>query len=464
MGIINVDYIGVVKTTKEGRVIFKKETINKEYQELLGQLKDMVSNPNITVLDMQTHFNSEIRNAPRGYNYCYPYTYSSSYVNGALYPAGYTFEKYQEKILESNNKCATDAALKRKYEQKAIRYIQALCYHKELQHQKLDDNNRMFSTDNIGWTSYEYNINSDIQFQLSTNFGYGMSSYFIVNLTYKGIDILPYSMAVSYYYANMLDIVRYTRMYETKRDSWNIAFDFVTKTSNEAITNPSAFVQKWIINEIQMMMAGLKRFAEHPSVAFKGLLSVKKIDGLITVRNINDFENCDYKIYPHEMEIAKQAEKISGALKFLTNLESLSEILPEVSGYIQSIKDLNVNMLPSFIKKIDDINKEIESRQSLVERLEEKLEELIQFCKPHSDNIIKLKKVREEETGKYVSEDEIREEYYKLHMDYKIKFEKKKEVQEDIDKRKNDIWKRNYFISEIQSCVDKIRETLQLSA
>ena len=322
----------------------------------------------------------------------------------------------------------------------------------------------MFSTEYIGLKSFVYDINNDIQFSLHTNFCYGQSSHFVVNLTYKGINILPYSMAVTYYYANMVDIIRYTRMYEPCRSNWNIALDFVTKISNEAITNPSEFVHNWIINEIQMMMSGLKRFADNPSTAFKGLLKNKSIGGLSTIRNKSNSEDYDYKIYPHEMEIAKQAEKISGALNFLTNLESLSQIFPEVSNNIQAIKDMNINLLPTFVKNIDDISKEVEQSRSLVTRLESKLEELDQFCKPHEELILKMKKEKETETGSYVLESDIREEYFKNHMGYKVKYEKKKEVQEDINKRKVDIWKRKYFMSLIQSCVDNIRTTLQLSA
>ena len=464
MDTINVDYIGVVKTTTDGRTLFTKEPIDNEYQELLGTLDDMVSNPNMTVLDMKSHFNIVFRNAQRGYDYCFPYSYSASFIHGANYPTSPTFEEYHTELNKSSDKCETAKSLKLNYKKEAIRYIQALCYYKKLQQLRQDDKNRMFSSENIGWTSYVYDINSDMQFQLNTNFGYGYSSYFFLNLTYKGVDILPYSMSVSYYYANMLDIIRYTRMYEACRNSWNIAFDFVTKTSNEAIINPTAFIHHWIIDEIQMMIAGLKRFAENPTESFKSLLYNKSTEGLITVRNISNSEINDYKIYSHEMEIAKQAEKISGALKFLTNLESLSKLFPEISDYIQVIKDININLLPSFERNIHNINKNIENRQLLVTSLEEELADLNKFCKPHNEIILKIKQNKEAETGKFIPEYQMREEYFKEHTNYKEMYEKAVKVQESIDTQKNDIWKRKNFMSEIQSCVDEIRKTLLISA
>ena len=461
---VNVDYIGVVRKSADNRFDYIKVPIENEHKELLGILKDMIANPNMTVLDMQGHFNQVFRNTPAGYNYCYPYSYLSSYIYGAHYPTSYTYQEYQDKLQECNDRESRTKSLKEKFEKESRRYIQALCYNKKIEHLKQDDRNKMFSSENIGWTNYEYEINSDIQFRLKTNFGYGMSSYFLVNLTYKGIDILPYSTMVTYYYANMADIIRYTRLYDPQPDSWNIALDFVTRTTNEAIANPSAFAHHWIMNEIQMLMTGLKRFAENRSAAFNSILCKKEIGGLIMVRNINQSEEKQYKIYPYETELAKQAEKITGALDILTNLESLSEIFPEISHSIQTIKDLNIDLLPSFIRGIEEIGNEIERRQSVVIGLEKELELLEQFCKPHDDLIQKLKKEKEAQTGKSVFSHQIREEYYKEHMDYKEKYDKLQELQCVIRRKKDDIWNRKRFVMQIESCVDKIRITLQLSA
>ena len=461
---VNVDYIGIVRTVKDGNVVFTKVPITNEYQELLGTLKDMVSNRNMTVLDMQGHFEREFRCAPRGFNYCHPYSYSTSYIGGAGFPTSYTYQEYQSILRDCDNKEEMSQSLKRKYEREAIRYIQAFCYHRELQLLKQDDNNRMFSSENIGWTDYVYDLNNDVQFRLKTNFGYGFSSYFFVNLTYKGIDILPYSQVVTYYYANMADIIRYTRMYNPKPDSWNIALDFVARTTNEAATEPSSFVRKWITNEIQMMMAGLKRFAENPSMAFSTLMLKKQIDGLITIRNINQSEEEKYKVYPHEMEIAKQAEKISGALDFLSNLEALSNLFPEVAQDIQMIKDLNIRLLPSFIRKIEEIGAEVERRQIEKNQLEDEIETLERICKPHNDAIMELIKEKKNETGKSVPKYEVHEKYCKEHHDYKQKYDKLNDLKKKVREMKNDIWCRKNFVMQIESCVDKISTTLQLSA
>lgn len=461
---INIDYIGVVKTTLDGHVLFTNEPIKNDYQNLLSKLKAMVSNSNMTVLNMQNLFNSELRGTPKYINYCYPYHYCSRDIEGAKFPFSYTYHEYQKKISSSNNKDMLSINLKKDYEKAAIRYIQALCYYRTLNELKFDNNNKVFSTENIGWTQYEYNINSDIKFKLSTNFGYGNSAYFFVNLTYKGIDILPYSMMVCYYYANMIDFVRYTRMYAAQRNSWNIALNFIAKTANEAIVDPSDFIRNWIINELKMMIVGLQRFAENPSYAFYELLKPKNTENFVAIRNINGSEEKDYNIYPSEIMIAKQAEKITGALSFLTNLQSLSEIFPQVSHYIQMIKDLNLKLLPSFIRKIEVINKEVVKSQTELKHLEAEFKTLYQYCEPHDAIILMIKNEKELKSDKCVSMEKIRNEYCMEHLDYKINFEKMNQINLDIEKRNSDIWNRKRFISELKSYVDKIRETLHLSA
>ena len=81
-----------------------------------------------------------------------------------------------------------------------------------------------------------------------------MLPIFFLWLKYKGIDILPYSYVVKYYYANRMDIHRYTRMYDVTRDSWNLSFKFVEETANSAADDEESFVNRYILNEINQMV------------------------------------------------------------------------------------------------------------------------------------------------------------------------------------------------------------------
>lgn len=456
---INVDYIGVVKESDNRKVSYIHEPIENKFHWLIDIMVEMEKNPNMTVLDMQRYIEREFKNSQRGFNYCYPYSYSSSYINWAMLPRSITYQEYQKKLLH-----ASDSVLKKNYLSACTRFIYAFCYYRKLQLLKQDCNNKMFSTETIGWTGYTYEINQDIKIEVNTNFGYGMSSYFFVKLKYKDIDILPYSMMVYYYKANMADIIRYTRMYDIVRESWNIALDFVVKTSNEAITDSSIFVQKWIINEINAMMSGLNRFADNPIIAFNDIMISKELSNLISVRNISMSEKQLYTVYSDEMVIAKQAEKISGALELLNNLKSLSEIFPKIADNIQTIKELNARLLPSFEQKIVEIKKEIERRRNDVDALNFKAETLERECKPHFEKIFEIKKQKEKETGKHVSEHIIREEYFKEHKDFKSNVDKLAILKERIEEQKNDISNREEFAFQIDRCVKLIKYKLQLSA
>ena len=42
-------------------------------------------------------------NSPQGYDYCAPYGYQSSFINGAIYPKLYSFDEYQSELRNAEN-------------------------------------------------------------------------------------------------------------------------------------------------------------------------------------------------------------------------------------------------------------------------------------------------------------------------------------------------------------------------
>lgn len=458
---INVDYIGIVTESTDKTVSYKQIQIENDYVELTRKLNDMIYNANVSVLDMQVYFEREFK---KGYgllyyNYCYPYSYDSSYIDGAKYPQLYNYSEYQEMLKKTSSQ-----TLKQKFASQCNRYIQAYIYNRKLVTLKQNNANKMFSTENIGWTYYSYTINQDIKIELRSNFGYGTSSYFFVNLSYKGIDILPYSYMVRYFKANMADFIRYTRNYEVERSSWKFALSFVAETSNFAICQPENFVSKWIINEVDDMMSGLNRLAENPHHFFENYKISRTIDGMITVRNISEQEKNDYYIYPKEMDIAKQAEKISGALLLLQKLEPLISIYPKIESHIQSIKDLNRKLLPSFRYSVTDIKDEIKIREQWVQNLKNEKEILEQQCQPDFDEIKRLKQEEEKESQKYVYESDIRNKYCQTHNEFKKRLERISILSDEIYKKQSDIFKRNGFAEEISNSIKLIENKLELIA
>ena len=371
----------------------------------------MIANDNKTVLDLQSHFAKTFdpEKSQERYNYCFPHDYRSSYINKASYPHQWNFQTYEDKMnkyeemLRVNNKDDDDykedpealevfiqdevrkyaKSLKEDYANEAERYINAFNYKNTLECLKTNENNKMFSSDTIGWTDYNYIINGDIAYHLKSNFGYGSSSYFFVNLKYKNIDILPYSDGIKYYHANMKDFIRYTRLYNLSRDCWNIALDFVTQTTNAALDDPDKFIKQWIFNEVREMMSGLRRIAEDPQTCHKEAANNNFAEnGLISVRNITEYQRQLYKAYPDELVMAFQAEKITGALYFLEKLKPLEIIYKDIDKTINEIIDINKKLYPTFKVNLKRINTEIKSRKHILEKLKSEAEEIEGLCAP----------------------------------------------------------------------------------
>ena len=153
----------------------------------------------------------------------------------------------------------------------------------------------MYSSDNIGWTTFHYQIDKDIQVEVRTNFGYGCSAYFYLAVKYKDFMLIPYSDLVHYYYADMKDFVSYTRSYACQRESWRYALDFVADFVNRSRTSPIDFVKEFIQSEVREMMEGLRATIKHPEEILNKVKD--KHAEYISVRVIRPFEPYDQEIY-----------------------------------------------------------------------------------------------------------------------------------------------------------------------
>lgn len=297
-------------------------------------------------------------------------------------------QKHRQEIEReiSNAKKEYAHELKLGYYIKARHYIYALCYAECLYKKNIETNLgkevKMYSTDTLGFTHFTYPISKDVVIKLHTNFGYGVASYFRLELTYKDIPILPYSLYVNYYYANSRDLAKYTRLYDVARESWRLAFSFVVETSNLAAENPERFVREWVMNEIATMLNGLRGFVDNPHKYMGRWLDKINKNTMdkspyLTVRFMDNAAASEYKCYPQEMAIDFKAKKISGALEFLGSLKALKPIYEDVDRPIEEIKRLGRDILPEIndavmgilgdIKKLKVKIRAVEGRRKTIE-------------------------------------------------------------------------------------------------
>ena len=125
-------------------------------------------------------------------------------------------------------------------------------------------------------------------------------------------------MLVKYYYANSVDLARYTRRYKVERASWKRTLDFVAKVANFAMREPENFVKVWVKKEILETVRGLREIVQLNRQTAPGYIGqFYNQDGetpeYIKVRNITPDEQSQYKVYPWEMAMAWRAEKITSS-------------------------------------------------------------------------------------------------------------------------------------------------------
>lgn len=483
---INVDYIGVVAINNQNKAEYKQVSIDKCYNDLILKLEKASKDDNISLLGLQNIFVEEFKSGKSSiyYSYCYPYQYYESFIGNAVYPQIITPSEYKKIIihykldkLKQLNELYFDLphidknkeinklihsylnsyinSLKENFARQAIRYVKAFQYYKELSSLEKNPINKMFSLEKIGRNGYEYTINKNIRFYLNSNFGYGKSSYFYVNLTYKGIDILPYSDIVKYYYANMRDFIRYTRLYATVRNSWDTALSFVVDITNQAYEDEEIFIKEWIIEEINKMISGLEQISNSPQTHLNYCIDSNTKENLIVFRNITKKEKILYKIYPYEFSIAYQAEKISKSLLLLDKLKALNLIYPNVIIAINKIINLNKIAYLRIKNNLSIINKEIIAENKSIEHSKQQIKYLKQKNTLHYNNIKSIIKGNTKDNINILIQ-----KYIANNSDFKIDYCKIKELNSLIEEKKKDIHDRKNFIIILNQCIKRIEENL----
>lgn len=493
MKTVNVDYIAVIQQVNEHVEFVKREIFKNE--PLINELKEMVENPNRTVLDLQSRMGHEFRENERSMiNYMWPYSYSSTYVPGAVYPKAMAFEDYtnsinslrsskteevtkrimgQRKNLKDTNPAqfnllvkeeVEDAiirhekSLKTSYLNDCIRFSNAYCYSQLVNELENDLSVRMYSTESIGWMSKRFEITDDVEITVYTNFGYGYSSYFYISLCYKGIDILPYSFFVNYYYADKRDIARYTRKYNEDNISWDYAFNFVETVANRAKNDENDFVTVFIKNEVDEMMRGLRNIMANPKGYLDRMVLAKNKENssrYLTIRNISSDEIRDYEVYPHEMVMVFEAEKISGALEFIEGLTELEQIDGNISSVVEEIISMTEKLLPELENNIASVQSEIDRLNKKEEELAAEIESLEKRMEPHVSAINATWEKRRTERNTYNRYD-IEYEYKEKHPEYVHLINQAEDKESEKSEVRKDRWAREGFLERLEECRNDI--------
>ena len=494
--VVNQDFICVIRE-KDGKTVFETVDIPQSV-ELLSKLSAMVENDNVHLLDMQSQLNIAFPNPSSrvDYNYVSPYEYHDSqdengeYIRFASYPKLLTYNEYRallcekkaqyKQVFEDLNKELRDSdpqeyetgmdsyikeslfhfdkSQKTCFLKKAKRYIHAYDYYNKLSEVNSLPDVRMYSTDTLGWSNFWFKVTDDISIWLRTNFGYGNASYFGLNIIFKGVTLLPYSAIVKYFYANMRDLLRYTRLYETVHDSWNVAFDCVADVANQAAASATDFLQKWVFNEVKEMVKELHDILKNPGFYVLDKINMSGLNaesGFLQVRNMSEHELQLYGVYPNEMTMVVKAEKVTGALEFLSNLSKLSNLLPELDGFIKEIKRIAVSLIPSLDFDISRSETKIESLKLEKSANESVLSKIMKDLEPHEKEIERLYQGRPED-DKHKFREQFEQAYSQSNEAYRNLKAQKNDYLNKIYSLENEIQERQKFLSTLIECRHRV--------
>jgi len=407
-----------------------QEIDKKEYDQKLKDIEDQISSE----YDKKIHYRHWVNNH---------FEYLSNYEKVQL--------EHKKKLEIEEAQSKYEQLRLHQYIEEVKRYIFAQHYNTSIQ--DIKKSCLIYSSEAIGWYKPHYNITGNARIGLSSNFCYGRSAYFDVLLNYKGINILPYSDLVNYYWSNMMDNIRCTRSYRPYRYNWDTVLDFVAEICNWIERDSASFEKKWIIDEVEAMMNGLKDIKENIDNYYKKLEEAKEADDKdnslprqIKYRNINDSITRQYQTYPHETTLVLQVDKLSAALSLLEELTSLKNIYAPIVTHINTIIKYNEDVIPAIEAECVFLTTQIESKQKKLKQLENDIKNLQQKISIRQNEISAALDASDEEYKNMSPNEQQKKlidayaddkEYKMLDYELSILHEKLRQTENEIRDRQN---------------------------
>lgn len=483
----DIDRTHIIALQQVNGQFLNKELPISRPEHFIAELNAMIDNPYRTVWDMQSLFTTRFPKTDGRMDYIHPYPYDAAYVRGIGYPKlmGYdelrnswekaantardsyvgscnqrTFVPENSVMMQEQKKAAdiTNNHQKRNFFNEAMRWIDACSYQETARQLNHDSSVKMYSKENIGWNSFTHHISSDIKISLKTNFGYGRSAYFMLAVQYKGLDILPYSYIVKYYNAGMADIIRCTRFYTPRRESWSASFDFLCEFINNSVADPKGFVESYIMHEVVEMMEGLESIAVNPRSVIDNIGSRSAGPCIINLRPMSGKDKLRLQTYPEETVILFKVEKITGALDFLSSLTAIAKEVKTVQPYIDRLLEINMSLYPEVQQAIAKISKKVEEQLPVKAELEAQISSLSKELAPFEEEIAHLRANATQ--GKHFS----MSNYEFTHKEYVRLKDEKRNLGSELSKVYRLISDLKSFLNILNSSASKIEEVKRQGA
>jgi hypothetical protein len=274
-----------------------------------------------------------------------------------------------------------------------------------------------YSHREIGWREFSFKASEIFKFKFSTNFGYGSSSYFFLAMTYKDIEIIPYSHWVIYRFAGYKEVFRYSQKYRLRNSEWFDAMKYTQEAYNLSVTNPAQFISIYIIKQCEIMVDGLEKYL------------TEDIFTLYNERGEYDYKSKKYPEIRLEIKENKRsllefrAEKIAGALRFIHSIASFKDI-EKMPSFIVRIEKCNNELLPKLQKELEILSHELPVQEQQLAELKAKYEEtqsLLTDYKLRAEVVNYTIELEKLETPSYNIDLKLREEFPEIKRIHEVK-------------------------------------------
>lgn len=412
--VLNRDYIAYVYF-EGNECIYQEKKIDHPNEMELIEIDCEARSTRTDYVDVQELFYKLIPRdeAKEKYRYCYPYDYNDRYIGEAIYPSPKKKAQLPQYIERIKSVAKEELSRRRRYPNssytedsrsddelnRAVNYPEA--YIKEVLYKKIErwvyakdyanaldelvslHPDCIYTHDGHGNDhNYSRQLSEDIGFSIKSNFSYGRSAKFFVNFKYKGIDLLPYSTLVNYYYAGIEELVRYTRAYSPFRSNWSNVLNDILVISTSALENPSKFVNDWLSKELDGMMEALDDFMFNTHARISHMISHPKADAgkFLKIENASDEDINSFRVHPNRVELLCKADKVTCALKFVDSIKQVSAFYLPAHDYSHKILLLNGKLLEQVADELASVEDSIDDLQKQIVNCTERIHCIMEPC------------------------------------------------------------------------------------
>lgn len=243
------DYILAIRKDSEGKLSLVEIRLPLLFPALKQELEGLLIDQESTVEDMQKAFERCIKPCDTSFIYSYYGQIGGSPVSGQSYPEIYEY---------------TD---KSDYMEMVDRYLWGMSYQEAVRGLEKDSSTVIWSWLDQGYTQKEIAVSEHLRIRLSTNFCYGLNSYFILSVYYHDVLILPYDYVVEYLNVKRLGLSSFN--YNIDKPGIDVWHDAFAKVVDIANLTEKEFVDRWIISRVSSLLNDMSMLMDKPEMSIQ---------------------------------------------------------------------------------------------------------------------------------------------------------------------------------------------------